>query len=78
MRRLLYSFCLLFLFSSCITEAVIDQQWLEDNYTKQEIMIPMRDSVRLYTSVYQPLGADDRPLLIIRTPPHMAMHLRAI
>lgn len=68
MRRLLYSFCLLFLFSSCITEAVIDQQWLEDNYTKQEIMIPMRDSVRLYTSVYQPLGADDRPLLIIRTP----------
>ena len=31
-------------------------------------MIPMRDSVRLYTSVYQPLGADDRPLLIIRTP----------
>ena len=53
---------------SCTSETVIDHQWLEDNYTKKEAMVQMRDSVSLYTSVYEPIGATDRPVLIVRTP----------
>lgn len=53
---------------SCTSETVIDQQWLEQNYTKKEAMVQMRDSVSLYTSVYEPIGATDRPVLIVRTP----------
>lgn len=53
---------------SCTSETVIDQQWLEQNYTKIEAMVQMRDSVSLYTSVYEPIGATDRPVLIVRTP----------
>lgn len=53
---------------SCSKEASIDEKWLEDNYSKSEVMIPMRDGVRLYTSVYQPIGSGDRPVLIVRTP----------
>ena len=29
-------------------------KWLKDNYTKREVMIPIRDGVRLYTAVYEP------------------------
>jgi putative CocE/NonD family hydrolase len=53
---------------SCSNEIVIDQEWLEAHYSKSEVMIPMRDGIRLYTSVYQPIGSDDRPILIVRTP----------
>ena len=53
---------------SCTSKTVIDQQWLEQNYTKKEAMVQMRDSVSLYTSVYEPIGATDRPVLIVRTP----------
>ncbi|MBR5300113.1 MAG: CocE/NonD family hydrolase [Bacteroidales bacterium] len=67
--RTIISFCLtLFLMISCSNEIVIDQQWLDDNYTKREVMIPMRDGVKLYTSIYTPDDADDRPILIVRTP----------
>lgn len=31
-------------------------------------MIPMRDSVKLYTSIYQPVASADCPVLIVRTP----------
>lgn len=47
----------------------IDQKWLEANYTKREVMIPMRDGVRLYTAVYEPLTVDHKtPLMLLRTP----------
>lgn len=49
--------------------ARISCKWLEENYSKSEVMIPMRDGVRLYTAIYSPLGrADKRPLLLMRTP----------
>lgn len=54
--------------ASCADAIVVDEKWLDDNYSKSEVMIPMRDGVRLYTSVYQPVGSEDRPVLIIRTP----------
>jgi putative CocE/NonD family hydrolase len=54
--------------TSCCTEFVIDEKWLEDNYSKTEAMVTMRDGVKLYTSVYQPVDSDDRPVLLVRTP----------
>lgn len=53
---------------SCTNDVTIDQQWLEDNYTKREVMIPMRDGIKLYTSIYEPDDASERPVLIVRTP----------
>src|SRR5512144_2705832 len=38
-------------------------------YTKQEVMIPMRDGVRLFTAVYAPRDTAARhPVLMVRTP----------
>ena len=67
--RVIISFCItLILLVSCTNDVTIDQQWLEDNYTKREVMIPMRDGIKLYTSIYEPDDASERPVLIVRTP----------
>lgn len=67
--RVIISFCItLILLVSCTNDVTIDQQWLEDNYTKREVMIPMRDGIKLYTSIYEPDYAQERPVLIVRTP----------
>lgn len=68
MRRILLYILLLTVLTSCCTELVIDEKWLEDNYSKTEAMVTMRDGVKLYTSVYQPVDSDDRPVLLVRTP----------
>lgn len=68
MRKILLIFFLIAAFASCSSEQVIDQKWLEDNYSKSEVMVPMRDGVKLFTSIYQPIEAKDRPVLIVRTP----------
>lgn len=34
--------------------SLVDDEWLSRHYVKQEVMIPMRDGVRLYTAVYAP------------------------
>ncbi|MCO5298090.1 MAG: CocE/NonD family hydrolase [Fimbriimonadaceae bacterium] len=40
-----------------------------DHYTKQEVMIPMRDGVKLYTAIYSPKNTDATyPILLQRTP----------
>lgn len=45
------------------------QSWLEDNYTKTEVMIPMRDGVRLYTAIYSPRDTSQpHPVIMMRTP----------
>ena len=33
---------------------VLRQPWLPYHYTKREVLIPMRDGVRLYTAIYEP------------------------
>jgi putative CocE/NonD family hydrolase len=38
------------------------------NYVKREVMIPMRDGVKLYTVLIIPKGAHDAPILLTRTP----------
>jgi len=42
---------------------------IRDNYDKQEVMITMRDGVRLFTSIYTPEKKPERyPILLNRTP----------
>ena len=45
-------------------------EWIRSNYTKYEYRIPMRDGVKLFTSVYVPKDAGQHiyPILLDRTP----------
>lgn len=46
-----------------------DSAWIRDNYIKKEIMIPMRDGIKLFTSVYIPKdNSEAHPILMNRTP----------
>ena len=38
------------------------------DYSKREVMIPMRDGVKLYTVIVVPKGAQNAPILLTRTP----------
>ena len=38
------------------------------NYTRRDVMIPMRDGVRLHTVILVPRGASRAPILLTRTP----------
>ena len=47
----------------------IDSAWFANNYTKKEIMIPMRDGIKLFTAVYIPnSNSEKHPFLMTRTP----------
>ncbi|MEG2574066.1 MAG: CocE/NonD family hydrolase, partial [Bacteroides sp.] len=42
---------------------------MKEHYVKREVMIPMRDGVRLFTAVYEPISKGEKhPILITRTP----------
>ncbi len=42
---------------------------MRENYTKKELYIPMRDGVKLFTSIYLPKDATEKhPILMTRTP----------
>ncbi|MBV9344735.1 MAG: CocE/NonD family hydrolase [Gammaproteobacteria bacterium] len=45
------------------------QDW---DYSKREVMIPMRDGVKLYTVLVIPKGAHRAPMILTRTPYHAA------
>jgi len=46
-----------------------DHAWLEENYTKYEYRIPMRDGVKLFTAVYAPKDfSTNYPIWLTRTP----------
>ena len=43
--------------------------WIQAHYDKNEVMVPMRDGVRLFTSIYSPKDtARTYPILLLRTP----------
>jgi len=66
MRKLLFLWLLLPL--AAIAQNA-DSVWIVSNYTKQEVMIPMRDGVRLFTAIYTPKDRSEKhPILINRTP----------
>lgn len=47
----------------------ITEKWITANYSKTEVMIPMRDGVSLYTAIYSPVGDGmKRPVIIQRSP----------
>lgn len=47
--------------------------YIKNNYTKREVQIPMRDGVRLFTSIYEPKDVTQKyPLLLLRTPYNVA------
>jgi len=55
--------------SAVKSAAVPTDQYIRDNYVKQEHMVPMRDGVKLYTAVYVPKSTEQKwPILIKRTP----------
>ena len=46
-----------------------DSAWLMNNYTKKEVSIPMRDGIKLFTSIYIPKDQTEKhPILLTRTP----------
>jgi uncharacterized protein len=47
-----------------------DSTWIRDNYVKIERYVPMRDGVRLFTSIYYPKDSSGsrHPILMTRTP----------
>jgi putative CocE/NonD family hydrolase len=70
MRKLLFLFPFLFVFffSSAQSNSQ-DSAWIRDNYTKKEVYIPMRDGIKLFTSVYLPKDVTEKhPVLMTRTP----------
>jgi len=43
--------------------------YIKENYTKREAMIPMRDGVKLFTSIYEPKDKSQKyPIMFDRTP----------
>ncbi|MEY3423154.1 MAG: hypothetical protein RIR48_3484 [Bacteroidota bacterium] len=46
-----------------------DSSWIRNNYTKKELMVPMRDGVKLFTAIYIPKdNSEHHPILLNRTP----------
>ncbi|MBS1920817.1 MAG: CocE/NonD family hydrolase [Bacteroidetes bacterium] len=46
-----------------------ENKYVKENYTKREVMIPMRDGVKLFTAVYEPKdNSHSYPILMERTP----------
>lgn len=67
MRAVFFFFLLIN--SLTIFAASTDSSWLRKNYVKKEVYIPMRDGVRLFTSIYEPVNSTEKsPVLICRTP----------
>lgn len=51
-----------------LTERELLLKAVKENYTKREVMIPMRDGVKLHTSIYEPKdNLEKHPILMERT-----------
>ena len=50
------------------TPAKIEPKTDSFDYVKRDVMIPMRDGVKLHTIVLVPKGAKGAPILLTRTP----------
>lgn len=79
MKRITYILLTLFFFAAMGTTAHAQGRTdakpdsielrLREIYTKREVMIPMRDGVKLYTAIYEPKNNDKKhPILMNRTP----------
>lgn len=75
MRKSLASFWLSLIFSLSFVNLVLaqtaadDSLYVRQNFTKREVYIPMRDGVRLFTSIYVPKDSSKKyPVIMQRTP----------
>ncbi len=69
MKRILLSFTIILISFCALYAQDIDENWTKANYSKNEIMVPMRDGVRLFTTIYAPKdNSVKHPILISRTP----------
>lgn len=60
---------LFLLFFAPVKAQNVDSLWVLNNYTKIERSIPMRDGIKLFTSIYLPKDHSvDHPILLTRTP----------
>jgi uncharacterized protein len=68
MKKLLLIIILISWFLSAFTQNP-DSIWFVNNYYKMERMVPMRDGVKLFTSIYIPRDiSENHPILMERTP----------
>jgi putative CocE/NonD family hydrolase len=70
---LLFALSALFVFAQPGQQLTPQQQelanYIKDNYAKREVMIPMRDGIKLFTSIYEPKDASQKyPIMFDRTP----------
>ncbi len=57
------------LFLSAQSQFQLDSAFIRDHFTKREVMIPMRDGVQLFTSIYSPKDqSKPYPIILRRTP----------
>lgn len=69
MKKRLLLFCLFALSGAGFVAQNADSLYLRTHYTKREVMIPMRDGARLFTSIYTPKDQTrSYPILLRRTP----------
>ncbi|QJB39842.1 CocE/NonD family hydrolase [Chitinophaga oryzae] len=70
MRKWLLLACAALFVFPAVTKAVNqDSLWMYTHYTKKEVYIPMRDGVKLFTSIYLPKDQSEKhPILMTRTP----------
>ncbi|MBC7829980.1 MAG: CocE/NonD family hydrolase [Chitinophagaceae bacterium] len=69
MKRMLLSFLLICLMKFVSSQNSQDEDWIKENYRKKEVMISMRDGVKLFTSMYLPKDTTEKhPILFMRTP----------
>lgn len=60
---------LIILLPLSLTAQEVSSDWVKQNYTKKEVLIPMRDGVRLFTAVYEPNDKSEKhPIMMLRTP----------
>jgi uncharacterized protein len=64
-----YVIVILLIFAAPASTSAQGLDFIKAHYTKYEFKIPMRDGVRLFTSVYAPKDAKERyPIMLSRTP----------
>ena len=56
------------IYSTSLPAQNINEAWVQQNYSKREVYVPMRDGIQLYTAIYEPLDKESHPILWQRTP----------
>ena len=68
----IFSIILLMLFAPALwaqRQLPADTAFIRENYTKREVMIPMRDGKQLFTAIYSPKDQTRKyPVIMRRTP----------